>query len=82
MIDRGPSDVPCSDTRSMVEWLRAWGTLAMLRREFDPRPGHYTVGRVFSPTRQLARVSPPNMHFFPISESVYNIVLVRLSSVR
>ena len=34
-------------------------------REFEPRPGRYTVRRVFSPTGQLVRFSRP---FFPNSE--------------
>ena len=67
---------------SMAEWLRVWDTLAMLKlwsaggREFDPRPGHYSIGRVFSPTRQLVCFSHLNsMPFFPNSEFIQNVVL-------
>ena len=45
-------------------------------REFDPRPGHYTVGRVFSPTGQPVRFSHPNVPFFKNSEFIWNIVPV------
>ena len=44
--------------------------------ELEPRPGHYVVGRVFSPTSQPVRFSHLNVPFFQNSEFIWNIVPV------